>query len=134
MQRLGSSVGFGTGTRMAPNKNQRKRGGLSRPVRVDDAPASYARVLRNCAWTVSYVRMEALVRSFRLIEHVNTELGRNTLNLIYSRPGTSKGRASLHIVAVGLLCWWGLYAPIVAAERSAPIDTNSPVAQALQKA
>jgi hypothetical protein len=76
MQRLGSSVRFGTGTRVAPNKNPRKRGGSSRRLGVGDAPAVHARALRNCAWTVSYVRMEALVRRFRLMRMLLQSLER----------------------------------------------------------
>ena len=76
LQRLGSSVGFGTGTRVASNNNPRKRGGSSRRLGVGDAPAVHARALRNCAWTVSYVRMEALVRRFRLMRMLLRSLER----------------------------------------------------------
>ena len=56
------------------------------------------------------------------------------MNSIYYRPGTANGTAALGIVTFGLLCLFRLCTPMAAAERSASIDTNSPVAQALQKA
>jgi hypothetical protein len=56
------------------------------------------------------------------------------MNLNCQTPTIPKRTTFPGIVAAGLLCFLALHAPVAAADLPAPIDTNSPVSQALQKA